>query len=362
VKEERILEMTENSIIDDSDRNIPPVSVEEESVSQVLDTSQTDQSFAVSEAEWAEIKALLDKRYTEIATLLRYNKTKDESIQRLSAEVQKYREGFAFSALKPFINALIALREDCHKSIRDAQQFALDDEKAKKYIEYLVSDFEEMLANIGLERNDNSISINGKPLSGLTQPKVLPAEPTSEQNNDDTSQTLICTEAVKNVSELFEYLNKSEEAIRLTLQNRAVLDKTIQEYIALAARTDAEHYFALVAPISRQVYTLYDSVATKSKSANDCSGDMLINLYHTVLDEIVEKIEVVLTDAGVRIETLDGVFNTQKHKLLKTIPTNDEKLDRMIANTYTDCYTYDEKAVYQSKVDVYKFQPQTKGE
>ena len=104
-----------------------------------------DQSFAVSETEWTELKSLLDKRYTEIATLLRYNKAKDESIQRLSAEVQKYREGFAFSALKPFINALIALREDCRKSIRDSKQFALDDEKAQKYTEYLISEFEEML-------------------------------------------------------------------------------------------------------------------------------------------------------------------------------------------------------------------------
>jgi molecular chaperone GrpE (heat shock protein) len=62
------------------------------------------------------------------------------------------------------------------------------------------------------------------------------------------------------------------------------------------------------------------------------------------------------------IESLDGVFDPQKHKILKTIPTSDEQLDRTIANTYTDCYTYDGKVVYQSKVDVYKFQQLTKGE
>ena len=330
---------------------------QDKDIVQENDALPDDPSFAISEAEWAEIKALLDKRYAEIATLLRYNKTKEESIQRLSKEVEKYREGFAFSALKPFINALIALREDCRKSIRDAQQFALDDDKAKKYIEYLVSDFEEMFANIGLERNGDTISINGKSLSELTQPKVLPAQPlASEQNDDDASQPLIRAEAIKSTSELIEYLSKSEDAIRLALQDRAVLDKTIQEYIALAGRTDAQHYCALVAPVSRQVYALYDSIAGKSKPAGEYSGGALVKLYNAVLGEVVEKTEAILAGAGVQTETLDGgVFDTQKHKLLKTIPADSEQLDRTIANTYTDCYTCDGKVVYQSKVDVYKF-------
>jgi molecular chaperone GrpE (heat shock protein) len=321
------------------------------------DTPPADLPFAVSETEWTAVKALLDKRYSEIASLLRYNKTKDESIQRLSSEVQKYRDGFAFSALKPFINALIALREDCRKSVRDANQFALDDEKTKKYIEYLISDFEEMLANIGLERNNNSISINGKPLSGLTQPGVLPVEPlTDEQNDDDSSQTLICGGQIKNMSDLIEYLNNSEAAIRLALQDRAEADKTIREYIALAARTDAEHYFALAAPVSRQLYALYDNISAKSRPAGGYSGDELIKLYNAVLEKVVSGIEVILNNAGVIIETLNGVFDTQKHKLLKTILTSDENLDRVIVNAYTDCYTYDGKVVSQSKVDVYKFQ------
>ncbi|MDR2730773.1 MAG: hypothetical protein LBB81_07745 [Treponema sp.] len=347
--------MTENPN-NGSNENMTARNVIEESFTHESNTSPT-LSFTVTEIEWAGIKALLDKCYSEIAALLRYNKTKDESIQRLSAEVQKYREGFAFSALKPFINALITLREDCRKSIRDAKQYTLDDEKTKKYIEYLISDFVEMLANIGLERNDSSISINGKPLSGLTQPKVLPTEPlTDQQKNDDTPQTLICAVQINNISELIEYLNKSEAAIRLALQDRAAADKTIQEYIALMARTDAEHYFALAAPVSRQLYALYDSVSVKSQPVSGYSGDALIELYNAVLEQVVSGIEVILNNAGVKIETLGGVFYTQKHKLLKTIPTSDEKLDRVIANTYTDCYSYDGKIVYQSKVDVYKLQ------
>ena len=335
------------------------IAKEETAVVQA-DDAPPDPSFAISETEWAQLKALLDKRYAEIATLFRYNKTKDESIQRLSADIQKYREGFVFSALKPFISALITFREDCRKSVRDAKQFALDDEKAKKYIEYLVSGFEEIFSNIGLERDGNSISINGKPLSGLTQPKALPAEPlTGEQENDEPSQILMCAKEIKNTSELIEYLNKSEDAIKLALRDRAVIDKTIQEYIALAARTDAEHYLALAAPVSRQLYALYDNISAKSGTAGNYSGDALVKLYIEILNEVIRGIEVILTDAGTKIETetetLDGAFDTQKNKILKTVPTDNEKLDRTIANTYTDCYIYDSKIVYQSKVDVYKF-------
>jgi molecular chaperone GrpE (heat shock protein) len=319
-----------------------------------IDTAD-GQPFAVCEKEWTEIKALLDKRYTEIAALLRYNKTKDDSIQRLSAEVQKYREGFAFSALKPFINALITLREDCRKSIRDAKQFSLDDEKVKKYIEYLVSDFEEMLSNTGLERNDNSISINGKRLSELTQPKIPPAEPVTNEN-DDSSLILISAEAVKNMQELIEYLNKSEAAIRLALQDKAATDKTVQYYIALAARTDAEHYFALAMPVAKLVYALYDGISKKAVLTANYSGEELIKFYTSVLDEVSDKIANILISAGTDVETLNGVFDTQKHKIIKTIPTDDDKLDRTIANSYTDCYICDGKVVYHSKVDVYKFQ------
>jgi len=326
------------------------------------------QSFTVSEEEWTALKALLDKRYTEIATLLRYNKTKDESIQRLSGEVQKYRDGFAFSALKPFINALISLREDCRKSIRDAEKHEqdLNDEKAKKFIDLQITSFEVMLENIGLERKDNSISINGKPFSGLTEPKELPAQPQAEeQKPDDSSQTLMSAEQIKNTSELIEYLNKSEAAIRLALQDRATLDKTIKDYIELGSRTDAEHYYALIAPLSKQLYKLYDNISSNCQRAGNLSGDNLIKFYFALLNKIIKEIENILIVAGTTVETFENlidVFDTQKHKIVKTIQTDDEKLDRVIANTYTDCYTYEGKVVYQSKVDVYKFQKLTQGE
>jgi molecular chaperone GrpE (heat shock protein) len=319
------------------------------------DDGSSARQVAVSEADWAEMKTLLDKRYSEIATLLRYNKTKDESIQRLGAEVQKYREGFAFTALRPFINALIALREDCRKSVRDAKQFPLDAEKAKKYIEYLVSDFDEMLTNIGLERKDGSILINGKPLLGQPQPKTAHKEPAiGEKNEGDSSQASTRAEPIKNISELVDYFDESVSAIRLAIEDRNVADRTIQEYIALAARTDAEHYLAMVAPVSRSLYALYDNMCKKSVT----SGDEPIARYDELLNYAVDEIEKILTAAGVQIEVtkLDRAFDTQKHKILKTVPTDEETLDRTIVDFYTDCYTCEEKVVYQSKVDVYKFQ------
>ncbi len=212
-----------------------------------------------------------------------------------------------------------------------------------------------MLSNVGLERKNDEISINGKPINGLAQPRVLPAEPsTDEPSGEDTSELLnIRTEPLKDISELINYLKDSENAIRLALQDRVVVDKTVQEYIALAARTDAEHYFALAAPVARQIYGLFDYISKKAEQTG----------YIEILETVSKEIGDILTAAGVEIETSDSVFDTKKHKILKTVPTDDEKLDRTIANIYTDCYTFDGKVIYQSKADVYKFnQGSTQGE
>jgi hypothetical protein len=166
-----------------------------------------------------------------------------------------------------------------------------------------------------------------------------------------------CREAL-----IFNNKQNFEESAPISEGLRAETDKKMREYIALVKYTDTEYYLALVAPVARQLYVLYDSIISKSQPVNDYSGDALMEFYNKVLEEAVNGIEVILTDAGMIVETLDWVFDTQKHKLLKTIPTDNEKLDRTIANTYTDCYIYDGKVVYQSKVDVYKFQQLTKGE
>jgi len=307
-----------------------------------------------NEADLATLKELLDNRYAEIATLLRYNKTKDESIKRLGDEIQKYREGFAFSALKPFINALIALREDCRKSIKDAKQYPekFNDENVKKYIGYLVSDFEDMLSNVGLERN-------------LTPPPAPAPAETAEPSTEEASEPLtLRTEPLNSISELVDYLKETEKSIEIAVKDRAIVDKTIQDYIGSAARTDAVHYFALAAPLAKQIYVLFDYISGKAEQANEASGEVLLKLYNEILETISKDIGNILTiTAGMEIDAPDGDFDTKKHKIMKTVPTDDEKLDRTVANVYTDCYTFDGKVISQSKVDVYKFnQSSTIGE
>ena len=340
---------------DESAINAPETITGKTENAQETEALPSGQSFAVSEKEWADLKAMLDKRYAEIASLLRYNKTKDESIQRLGAEIQKYRDGFAFSALKPFINALIAQREDCRKSLRDAAQHGINEEKAKKYIDFLVSGIEEMISNLGLEREGDAITMNGKPLSGTVQPKKIPDAPAGEEKKEDDSLLLAAADSIKSAAGLIEYLNKSEAAIRAAVQEKAVIDKTIAAYIDLCSRTDAEHYFALAAPIARKLYVMNDKISNAVRKNSGLSGEEIIQFYNKILNFIIKETDEILTGSEVIIETPGEVFDTQKHKLLKAIPADDEKLDRTIANTYTDCYSFEGKVIYQSKVDVYKF-------
>jgi len=314
----------------------------------------------ISEAEWELLKSTLDKRYTEIATLLRYNKTREETIQRLSAEAQKYRDGFAFSALKPFINTLISFVEECRKSERDASLYAdtIDDEKAKKYIGFLVDEFEQILINIGLERSDSNITINKRPLVDTPPPKTAQI-PESEQITDDPP-LLTQPEPINTIETLFVYLNQTESTIINLLKDREISDQTIQALTKIVAHIDSEHHLALVAPIARQLYTVYDKLSDMGSSA-DISPKIL---YEAMLAFLIHRVSVILTNAGVQIEsdTIDGMFDTQRHKIVKTIPTDDEQLDRKVESTITQCYTYDGKIIYHSKVNVYKYQNPNKGE
>ena len=45
------------------------------------------------------------------------------------------------------------------------------------------------------------------------------------------------------------------------------------------------------------------------------------------------------------------------NKIVKIVNCDDEKLDRTVAARHTDCYLFDGKILYPSKVDVYKYVP-----
>jgi len=327
------------------------VKVHEENTNDCTNNFKSGQEFSISETEWLELKALLEKRYSEIASLLRYNKTRDKSIQELSSELQKYREGFAYIALKPFIMALILFREECQKSIRDAKEHGIDDEKAKKYIGYLELDFEEMLSNLGLEKNEKNIILNKKPLPDLSS-KILPN--VTEKTEDiyiDESEISVNSKPINSLTELVELIEKNDNHIKRILNDKVTSDLIINEYIKLSSRTDAEHYYALAVPVINDIYSLFDKIIRRVK---DIKGEFTEN-YFLIQSETAEEIHRILTKLGTNIETLDSVFDVKKHKIIKTVEIDDESLDKAIAKVYSDCYMYDEKIIYQSKVDIYKF-------
>ena len=320
-------------------------------------TNISETSFIITESEWTSLKSMLDKRYTEITALLRYNKTREESIQKLSNEIQKYREGFAFSVLKPLIMELISFREECRKSVRDSEQYPLDEDKAKKYLNYLVSDFDELMSNIGLERKDDVIYINGKLISEKdSNANKCEETKTTESAVVESANDIMNTINVNDLASLVEYINKIDEIIHNSIKDKSVLDLVIKNYIDIASRTDVENYKSLVAPVARKLFSFYDILTKKAVINDNQSDDETIKQYITLLIEIQEKLEAILVCSGVMVESTNYEFDTKKHKLLKTIITDDENLNRTIANVYTDCYQYDEKVIYQSKVDVYKYQ------
>ena len=80
--------------------------------------------------------------------------------------------------------------------------------------------------------------------------------------------------------------------------------------------------------------------------------------YTQCLEYVIGALEDVLYNGGIKIETdICDTFDAKRNRLMKAIPTEDPEMDRKIATTYTECYTMNEKIIYPSKVDVYKFAP-----
>jgi hypothetical protein len=63
----------------------------------------------------------------------------------------------------------------------------------------------------------------------------------------------------------------------------------------------------------------------------------------------------MLNECGVLIdEYVSDNYELRKHRLLKTVPTDDPALNGRIVKRYCDLYTMGNEVIYQMKVDVYK--------
>lgn len=320
-----------------------------------------------------ELQASLDT----ILRAVKVTKNKDAANALLSREIQGYREGFAFKLVRPLCTALIGYREDCRKTLADVEDFAKDGETVIRYLEFLRSDYEELLSNQGLERTeDGGFELNGENLDDLPRREEKPEEepaaaPLAEEAADaapeaeatdaaETAETEAAEEAAP--APTFETLLAAvRDGIAGVERALREIDEKDEAALAAARKSEAiDRYYAdaVRLPLFRRMATLYDQLVEKIAEVTETAADAPADAYADVLELLVDESEEILRSAGVEIITEIGdEYDIKSSKILRVVPTDDPEKDRHVAKRHTDCYRYEEKILYPAKVDVYKYTP-----
>lgn len=325
-------------------------------------------SYNAFRREW---QAALDT----ILRAVKVTKNKDAANALLSREIQGYREGFAFKLVRPLCTALIGYREDCRKTLSDVEDFAKDGETVIRYLEFLRSDYEELLSEQGLERTeDGGFELNGENLDDLPrreeQPEEEPAEAPAAKEVADAAPEAETTDAAEAAeTETAEKTAPTFETLLAAVRDgiagveRALREIDEKDEAALAAARKSEaidRYYAdaVRLPLFRRMATLYDQLVEKIAEATETATDAPADAYADVLELLVDESEEILRSAGVEIITEIGdEYDIKSSKILRVVPTDDPEKDHHVAKRHTDCYRYEEKILYPAKVDVYKYTP-----
>lgn len=297
--------------------------------------------------DFAEVKQLIDDHFNKIKGLIRYTKEKDANILALSKQMEIYRDGIEASLLKSIALEIIGYRESCRKSLREIKTVQLNAQDAKKYINYLKLDYEDMLENLGIKCSDNEVLYNGKNIDSTLDKVYFKDMPKLEDivlNNFE----------IVDIKGLLDYLRTCEVSISDMIQNNSILDSVLKDYLAISSIYEQGLHQIILYPVVRVIVKIYRSLLEKSKSL-ELSDANVIETYSAQLTFLIEEVEKVLELCNVAIDGyVSDTYDSKRQRILKMVDTDDLELNGQVICRYTDCYTMDDKVIYLSKVDVYK--------
>ena len=302
-----------------------------------------------------EFEKLIYAHFRTVANAINSLRTKEDSITRLSKDVQRYRDEYVTKSIKPIAMSLITLRESCRKSISSLDMLT-DFAKISKYINYLSDDIDDLLSDVGLSCSKGSGNLwiyNGTPIckrtvETVTFPEVfelVESEPLVLPTPGDS---------------LTEYLAGCEEVVRAALANVEKYDNCIKDYVKVASAIDEGVLAANVYPVLRTLARFAPRFkADVVDSINVLIEENALVEYSTLLETLCGKLGELLEMCGVDFESgeIGSRYDLKKHKIIKLVPTNDEALDRQVITASSDSYTLNDVVISQAKVTVYKYQP-----
>lgn len=351
-----------NIMLEDSTTNIQEIETLEDGQAEAtvvenmsVEECPSDIEMRVEKVSFQEFRTLLAGYYDGLAKLIRITKSKDETIAKLTREVQTYREDFSLKLVKPLCVSLISLREDYRKTLREIDSYAKSKEKVIQYSEYILSDIEELLLNHNIELKGGKFYLGGDLLVEKQPVKASFVKPKIPETPE------VAKELVEIVSHSFEgiveFIDTKNKELATILQNNTLMDATLSVYVTGMESIEANYSDAVLLPVYRSVAEMYSLLEGQCEEVKETvTEENKIEKYISVLQMALDYIDKILISCGVNIRTeITDVFDSVKDKILKVVSCEDEAKDRKIAKRHTDCYLFDNKVLYPSKVDVYKF-------
>lgn len=335
----------------DSDKVVTDEIVETHKVEEECKIEGFQKNNAFNEQIFNELIAKIDTHFLNVRNLLKFNKDKDVNINKLTTELQVYRDGIGSKLFKSIALNLIGFREDCKKSTREFKDRGLSVDESKKYLEYLVYDFEDLLANLNIAVKGEEIYYNNKSVSAGFDSKITTCDmeeyilPEIPKLNSNDERGIV------------QYLVDIENYIIEVLKSNSNLDKILKVYIENSALYEQGIHQVVLYPVINRIGRLYNELkADVEQYIQSLNGDNTTDSFVACSEKSIEKIDSILTNCSVTIESfVSDRYDPQKHRLLKVIYSENQEENGKIANIYSDCYLMDGRVIYPQKVDVIKY-------
>ena len=358
-EEAPVEEATEETVAEET----PAEETVEEAVAEETPVEETVEEAIAEEApveeeldeaalfELQQMQEAISAHYTKVLALLKYNKEKDANVNKLTKQLDEYRDGFGDDLKKKIAKSLISFREASRKTLANGTSV----EKAKKNFEYLYLDMEDVLFDLGIEKIEdeeglptwmyNKQDINGNPKKVPMEEVVAPTYPE------------LADRTLKKMEDVSAYLQECEQVIAETLRCDKVLVEQLGRYIEYSSWYEKGLQQALIYPIIRKITRVYDGLNERYAQANEGTDEEAQAAYMDALKWLNVKLEDILEYVcDITIEQiLEGdEYDVRKHKLMRTVETENAEMNRKVAVVYSECYIYNDKVLIPAKVDVYK--------
>ncbi len=310
-----------------------------------------------------DLAQLINSWFVNIRNVIKTVKEKDANLYKMNNELQAYRNGYSRQLFKSLAQNLINFREDCAKSLRDAEKYYLEKDDIVKYIGYVADDFEMLLENIGIEIGEtvklNGTEINDKPseteVFALPENQVQAEEEITEPIEEPVTQ-----------AKVMELLDRKTQEIKAILSDNAALDVVVGEYVKQSQLIERNEQQIVLYPVIREIVDNFNKVKEEVAAAQaytEANEAALLNVYKEIYKEILGKVlgetESILNLCQVTVaNALSGgdMYDPKCHRIMKFIAIGEEESEKngKIVNVYSDMYMMDDKVFYPAKVDVYK--------